>query len=178
FKQHTPITINFTTTISGLTMSTLTTNDLHQIFKSLDQNDDGFLSLDELKWLLERIGLQTDTNELTALIGKDGLSFDEFCNFYEFVLKTHNDAKCIGQIGNNVEKHNEEESDDLYKAFKVFDLNGDGLISSQELQSVLWKLGMWDNNGGLDCDRIMRKYDVNCDGFVDFDEFKRMMLAH
>ncbi|KAK9740976.1 hypothetical protein RND81_03G074100 [Saponaria officinalis] len=150
--------------------SLLTTSDLNQIFKSLDQNDDGFLSFDELSWLLERLGVHASSTELSMLVDKDGLSFEEFCNFYASVLRKNDDK--------NVENGEKEEETDLYKAFKVFDLNGDGLISSQELQSVLRKLGMWDNNGGMDCDKIMSKYDVNCDGFVDFDEFKTMMLAH
>ncbi|KAL9232075.1 hypothetical protein vseg_007221 [Gypsophila vaccaria] len=158
-------------------MSCLNTSDLYQIFRSLDRNDDGFLSLDELSWLLERLGVHASSSELSVLVGKDGLSFEEFCNFYEYVLKKKDGQSIEKDDESSVNEENEEECD-LYKAFKVFDLNGDGLISSQELQSVLWKLGMWDNNGSMDCDRIMRKYDVNCDGFVDFDEFKRMMLAH
>ena len=76
------------------------------------------------------------------------------------------------------EKCNDDEERDLYRAFEVFDTDGDGLISSQELQSALRRLGMWDEEGRvIDCDKSICKFDVNGDGFLDFEEFKRMMLA-
>uniref|UniRef100_A0A803LHJ6 EF-hand domain-containing protein n=2 Tax=Chenopodium quinoa TaxID=63459 RepID=A0A803LHJ6_CHEQI len=152
-------------------MASLSTSDVQQMFNSLDQNKDGLLSLDELVWLLDKTGVHVSEDELAYLVGKEGLDFDEFSYFYDMILLGNNN------VGNekNDEVKEEEMDKDLFKAFKVFDLNGDGLISPQELQSVLWKLGMWDN---LDCDRIMSKYDVNSDGFVDFSEFKSMMLAH
>lgn len=165
-------------------MSPLNTADLHRIFASLDQNGDGVLSLDELTWLLERTRVSVNPKELVSLVGETGLNLDEFSHFCQTMLNEgKNSAR--GNKSNLVEEseipeevHVEQEETELYRAFKVFDLNGDGLISSQELQSVLWRLGMWDTNGGLDCDRIMRTYDVNSDGFVDFEEFKIMMLAH
>ncbi|KAJ8450337.1 hypothetical protein Cgig2_004794 [Carnegiea gigantea] len=153
-------------------MSPLNTSDLHQIFKSLDQNGDGLLSLDELNWLLERTGVHAGLDELASLVGDSGLDFNEFSLFYESILKRENHNL------DRVEKWDDDEERDLYRAFEVFDLDGDGLISPQELQSVLRRLGMWDNNGGvIDCDKIISKFDVNRDGFVDFEEFKRMMLA-
>lgn len=65
---------------------------------------------------------------------------------------------------------------DLLEAFRVFDLNGDGFISSEELQSVLSRLGMWDERSGKDCGRMINAYDSNRDGRLDFEEFKNMML--
>ncbi|XP_021717852.1 probable calcium-binding protein CML44 [Chenopodium quinoa] len=161
-----------------VTMASLSTSDVQRMFNSLDQNKDGLLTLDELVWLLDKTGVHVSEDELASLVGKEGLDFDEFSYFYDMILLGNNVGNGGSSENNNDEVKEEEVDKDLYKAFKVFDLNGDGLISSQELQSVLWKLGMWDNFGGLDCDRIISKYDVNSDGFVDFSEFKSMMLAH
>ncbi|KMT19644.1 hypothetical protein BVRB_1g010310 [Beta vulgaris subsp. vulgaris] len=169
-----------------VTMSVFSPSDVHSMFNSLDQNNDGLLSLDELVWLLQKTGVQVTEEELASLVGKEGLDFDEFSYFYETLLLENNNNNVRNNGGRNENDHQEiimmkekeEEDNELYKAFKVFDLNGDGLISSEELQSVLWKLGMWEKHGGLDCERIICKYDVNSDGFVDFSEFKTMMLAH
>ena len=165
-----------------MSLSPLNTADTHRIFASLDQNGDGLLSLDELNGLLERTGVHVSPEELISLVGKTGLDLEEFSHFYETMLNEENNSSSSGQNGNDIEEghilEERQQDSDLYRAFDVFDLNGDGLISSQELQSVLQRLGMWDNSGGLDCDKIMHKYDVNSDGFVDFEEFKIMMLAH
>ena len=71
----------------------------------------------------------------------------------------------------------EEVERDLVKAFKVFDLDDDGFITSQELECVLKRLGMWDDERcGKDCASMICSYDTNFDGKLDFQEFKDMML--
>ena len=65
---------------------------------------------------------------------------------------------------------------DLAKAFIVYDSNGDGFISCDELQSVLSRLGLWNEHCGQDCRSMINVYDKNSDGVLDFEEFKNMML--
>ncbi|KAL4280082.1 hypothetical protein GQ457_03G032300 [Hibiscus cannabinus] len=135
--------------------SALNKKDLQRIFEKLDKSGDGFVSLEEL---LRRIGVEFSQQELESLVGKPRLDLDEFLSLYD-------------SISNII-----EEEGDLAKAFKVFDLNGDGLISCEELESVLGRLGLWDENSGQDCRRMIRFYDTNFDGFLDFEEFKSMLL--
>ncbi|KAH7834909.1 hypothetical protein Vadar_020856 [Vaccinium darrowii] len=155
-------------------MSPLNTNDLHRIFEKLDQNGDGFVSLDELRSLLERIGVHSTQEELQALVGKTRLDLIDFLLFYDTNVKQKNGHDQI------VEGENEEHDDlerDLAKAFEVYDLNGDGYISCEELQSVLSRLGFWSEGCGRDCSSMIKVYDMNSDGLLDFDEFKKMMLV-
>ncbi|XP_059630221.1 probable calcium-binding protein CML44 [Cornus florida] len=153
-------------------MSPLNSNDLHRIFEKLDQNGDGLVSLEELNWLLERIGVHVHTSmdELQTLVGKTSLDLTDFKFFYETIIKENI----------NVESKPEKEDDslegDLAKAFGVFDLNGDGFISCDELQNVLSRLGLWDERNGHDCRTMINVYDTNSDGLLDFEEFKNMML--
>ncbi|KAB1223963.1 Calcium-binding allergen Bet v 3 [Morella rubra] len=66
---------------------------------------------------------------------------------------------------------------DLSKAFKVFNEDGDGYISTRELQAVLGKLGL---SGGSEIDRVEKiilSFNLNLDGRVDFFEFKDMMRS-
>ena len=142
-------------------------------FRELDQNGDGLVSLDELNWLLERIGVHTTEVELESLIGQTSLDVIDFLLFYDTLIIKHDD--------NIAETESQENSksveDDLAKVFKIFDLNGDGFISSDELQSVLARLGLWDERSGRDCKCMIDVYDMNLDGLLDFEEFKHMMLV-
>ncbi|GAB2270424.1 hypothetical protein Dimus_005326 [Dionaea muscipula] len=159
-------------------------DDLHRVFESIDQNGDGMVSLEELNWLLDRTGIDTcSLEELKSLISKPaGLDFDEFCYLYESLLLKRRQKRVEAEESKepsdgccSYKEEEEEEERVLYEAFEVFDLNGDGFISPDEIESMLLRLGLW--NIGMDCERIMHQYDTNSDGFVDFEEFKRMILA-
>jgi calcium-binding protein CML len=76
----------------------------------------------------------------------------------------------------NPSENNTEESD-MREAFNVFDENGDGYISAEELKAVLEKLGLVE---GESMDRVqimICSVDQNHDGRVDFGEFKTMMKS-
>ncbi|MCE3050765.1 hypothetical protein HAX54_048046 [Datura stramonium] len=115
------------------------------IFDKLDEDEDGLVSLDELKGLI-KLELALGLDELQSLVGKNEALTSDF-----ILLRGH--------------------------AFKVFDLNGDGFISCEELQKVLSRLGLWDENEGSDCKNMIHMYDTNLDGVLDFEEFKSMMLV-
>ncbi|KAF8009331.1 hypothetical protein BT93_J0354 [Corymbia citriodora subsp. variegata] len=156
-------------------MSPLGTRDLRRIFENLDKNEDGQVSLEELNWLLEKINIHYSVNELESSIGKSSLEFDEFLYFYDSISS----EKTMRSSGLESRESNEGDADqetDLAEAFKVFDLNDDGFISWDELQSVLSKLELWDKRSGGDCNSMIRAYDTNNDGKLDFEEFKSMML--
>lgn len=159
-----------------MSSSSLSSIDLHRIFHKLDRNGDGLVSLGELNWLLERVGVQYSLDELESLVGNTTLDFNEFLVFYESI-STENKGESEAEE-EEVKEEEEEEEDvgDLAKAFRVFDLNGDGFITCDELQSVLSRLGMWEENGGGDCRSMIKMYDTNSDGVLDFEEFKNMML--
>ncbi|KAF9687166.1 hypothetical protein SADUNF_Sadunf02G0065500 [Salix dunnii] len=156
-------------------MCPLNTNDLHRIFRELDKNGDGLLSTVELNWLIESIGVHFSLEELESSVGKSCLNFDEFLLFYDSITQQSDDASNEAVLADDRESCNKEDYD-LVEAFKVFDSNGDGFISCEELQSMLSKLGLWDERTGKDCRSMICRYDTNLDGVVDFEEFKKMML--
>ncbi|KAL8481937.1 hypothetical protein ACS0TY_028180 [Phlomoides rotata] len=145
-------------------MSPISPDDLHKIFKNLDKNNKGHVSTPELHHLLDKIGIRTTLEELEKFVGRKSLDCIDFVFFYEAMIK----ARIAEEDEDDVEK-------DLLKAFKVFDLNGDGYICCDELQSVLSRLGLWEKRNGLDCKEMIGVYDENSDGVLDFQEFKNMM---
>ncbi|KAM0038073.1 putative EF-hand domain-containing protein [Helianthus debilis subsp. tardiflorus] len=160
--NHTIIHISNNVYLLYYKMSTLSYNDLYRLFKTLDQNGDGLISPHELQWLLDTMKVSSSIDELECLTGKTSLGFPEFLEFYDTITKQ--------------EKEGENESEnDLFKAFEVFDKNRDGFISDEELEEALSKLGLWDETGHMDVKSMIKAYDDNCDGFLDFQEFKKMM---
>ena len=68
---------------------------------------------------------------------------------------------------------------DLMDAFRVFDADGDGRITAEDLRAVLEGILGGGPDGGCsldDCRRMIGGVDADGDGFVCFDEFSRMMM--
>ncbi|KAL3638862.1 hypothetical protein CASFOL_016769 [Castilleja foliolosa] len=149
-------------------MFPLNTLQLHHIFNKLDKNGDGLVTIDELMWLLESIGVGSNRDELELLLGKRALDPFDFVFFYETLNNVFGQEKD--------DEKGEILEGDLIEAFRVFDLNGDGFISCEELQIALSRLGLWEEGCGQDCRMMIGVYDANFDGLIDFDEFKDMMM--
>ncbi|KAL6209050.1 hypothetical protein ACLB2K_019993 [Fragaria x ananassa] len=58
---------------------------------------------------------------------------------------------------------------ELRRVFQMFDRNGDGRITKQELSDSLENLGIFIPD--KDLHQMIEKIDANGDGFVDIDEF-------
>lgn len=65
--------------------------------------------------------------------------------------------------------------EELIEAFKVFDRDGNGLISAAELRHVMTNLG--EKLTEEEVDEMIREADIDGDGHINYDEFVRMMMA-
>ena len=70
---------------------------------------------------------------------------------------------------------NEAEVEELWQAFGVFDADGNGEISAEELAQVMQALGLAPSV--IDLRALIREVDVEGSGTVDFEEFKALMIA-
>ena len=66
--------------------------------------------------------------------------------------------------------------EDIREAFKVFDRDGNQLISAAELRQVMTTLG--EKLTDEEVDEMIREADIDGDGQINYEEFVRMMMAH
>ncbi|CAD8146337.1 unnamed protein product [Paramecium pentaurelia] len=127
--------------------------ELIALFKSIDKNGDGLLSKEELlavysqqydplkaQQMVEEVFEKVDINKTGAV------------DFTAFVSAACQQEKMLNKIK-------------LEQTFKIFDINGDGQISKDELQEIM---------GGIDdqlWQEILQTCDGNGDGEIQFEEF-------
>ncbi|KAL5715854.1 hypothetical protein ACHQM5_017618 [Ranunculus cassubicifolius] len=134
--------------------------DLEQIFKRFDTNGDGKISISELKSVITALGSEPSPTELQtmmAAIDTNGDGFIDLKEFSEFYLQS-----------SGVDKEQE-----LREAFDCYDKDKNGVISAAELHTVLKSLG--EKVTVSDCKKMIKAVDVDGDGNVNFEEFKKMM---
>jgi len=178
--------------------------DLGIVFSTFDHDGDGFITMVELEESLRRLGIAVSADEAAAMVARvdansDGLiDIHEFRELYDSIPKKRkhqHPAAAAGDFsgaarevpveGDDEEAEGEEEEEDeerdLREAFDVFDGNKDGLISAEELGTVLGSLGLRRQGNGrpavADCRDMIRLVDCDGDGMVSFEEFKRMMTV-
>ncbi|KAI4378776.1 hypothetical protein MLD38_016209 [Melastoma candidum] len=139
--------------------------DLLRVFQTFDRNGDGRITLEELEESLLNLGISVPREELADMIrgidvnGNGCVDLDEFGSLYG-LLSEERDA---------------DAEDDVREAFNVFDRDGDGFITVEELESVLASLGLKQGRAVEDCRKMITKVDADGDGMVDYEEFRQMM---
>jgi len=149
--------------------------ELKRVFSTFDKNGDGLISKQEMKESFDKLRLCVSEKELVSTIrtvdvnGDGYVDFDEFVSLYESI--------CGKRGGEEDDAKAEHEDADLAEAFGVFDENGDGLITVEELQAVLKSLGLEEGRAIGDCKKMIQKVDKDGDGMVNYLEFNEMMSA-
>jgi calcium-dependent protein kinase len=132
---------------------------LTEIFKSLDKNSDGVLTLAELKEgldiLNEKTGFNLQKKDLILLFESIDLDRSGTINYNEFLASTMDIKK-------------ELKLEHIYEAFKSFDSDKSGRISLREITDVIKPC----NEDDIEyLNNLISSIDLNGDGEIDFQEF-------
>merc|ERR1712188_340717 len=133
-----------------------------EAFSLFDKDGDGTITTKELGTVMRSLGQNPTEAELHDMINEvdaDGSGTIDFAEFLSLMSKKMKDA---------------DSEEELMEAFKVFDKDGNGFISSVELRHVMTNLG--EKLTDDEVDEMIREADVDGDGQVNYDEFVKMML--
>lgn len=151
--------------------TTEASSQLKQVFKFIDTDDDGKLSPLELKKVLLSLGdekAEAAAKEAEGIVREMDCNGDGFVDLDEFMIVVMGNDQ-TEDSGKGVSRESV-----IMEAFRVFDADNNGLISAEELQRVLGKLGC-GNCSVKECRKMIKGVDRDGDGFVNFEEFKDMM---
>jgi Ca2+-binding EF-hand superfamily protein len=138
--------------------------DYKLVFSHFDRNNDGSITLEELKLAIDNLGYtdmtDRDTRKMMQEMDIDGNGEVDFAEFLALMAKRF------------MKSDNEEE---IIEAFKVFDVDKNGEISAEELTNVLMSLG--EKLTREECDEIMKIADTDGDHSINYREFVKLLLS-
>ncbi|KAM4810132.1 calcium-binding protein 1 isoform 2-T2 [Rhinophrynus dorsalis] len=140
--------------------------ELREAFKEFDKDKDGYISCKDLGDCMRTMGYMPTEMELIELSQQINMNLGGRVDFDDFVELMG--PKLLAETADMIGVK------ELRDAFKEFDTNGDGEISTSELREAMRKL-LGQQVGHRDIEDIIRDVDLNGDGQVDFEEFVRMM---
>ncbi|KAI7797061.1 calcium-binding protein 5a [Triplophysa rosa] len=140
--------------------------ELREAFNEFDKDKDGLISCKDLGNLMRTMGYMPTEMELIELGQNINMNLGGRVDFEDFVelMAPKLLAETAGMIGVK----------ELRDAFKEFDMDGDGEITTEELRSAMSKL-LGEHMNQREIDAVVREADNNGDGTVDFEEFVRML---
>eukprot|EP00088_Acartia_fossae_P012304 TRINITY_DN1633_c0_g1_i1.p1 TRINITY_DN1633_c0_g1~~TRINITY_DN1633_c0_g1_i1.p1 ORF type:complete len:1625 (+),score=462.94 TRINITY_DN1633_c0_g1_i1:438-4877(+) len=152
------------TVVARLSKNYKTLEDIKNGFKQLDRNNDGMISKNEMA----QAGL--NEQQVNAIFKLGDSNNDGEIDLEEFITVMCPSANAVvfklsqlfaGQMGAD-------------NAFKMIDVNGDGLISKDELLNA--KLPGNVKLTKMEVDAVFKIGDINQDGEIDKDEFMAVMM--
>jgi calcium-dependent protein kinase len=129
--------------------------DLARLFRTIDKNEDGKLSKDEIEGAYEYLGISVqDIEKIFQEVDSDSSGMIEYTEFI---------TACFKIKGN-------EQKDYLSKAFEVYDVGGDGTLSITELKNGIPGIESTKWN------EFLTQADQDKDGKINLNEFKGYLM--
>ncbi|EYU35947.1 hypothetical protein ABFS82_14G222300 [Erythranthe guttata] len=132
---------------------------LKEMFRGMDTDSSGTITLEELKQGLSKQGTKLTESEVKQLMEAADADGNGTIDYEEFITAT-------------MHMNRMDREEHLYTAFQYFDKDNSGYITIEELEQALREFGMGDDK---DIKEIISEVDADNDGRINYDEFAAMM---
>lgn len=137
--------------------------ELKEAFAIYDLDGDGVITTRELGSVMQALGLNPTEAEILNFIKEVDSDNSGSINFDEFSVMMVDKMRNID---------NEE---DIVEAFKVFDMDNKGYITTVELRHILTNLG--EKLTDQEITDMMREADGDGDGVINYKDFVKIMTT-
>ncbi|KAK9800898.1 hypothetical protein WJX73_008296 [Symbiochloris irregularis] len=134
---------------------------LQQLFKTIDTDNSGTITVDEMKAAIAKMGNKVQDADLLEVMNAADLDKSGTIDYEEFIVATINLSKLEREAG-------------CHEAFLHFDTDGDGVITRQEIRQALISRGITED----EISTMLDQYDINKDGSIDYAEFQAMIRSN
>ncbi|XP_044345694.1 putative calcium-binding protein CML19 [Triticum aestivum] len=139
------------------------------VFASFDRDADGRISAAELRLCMKAaLGEDVSAEDAEALVASASADADGDHRLLD-------EQEFLWLVAPPETEEEEERRRGLREAFAMYEVKGEGCITPASLMRTLARLG--SEQGIEECRAMIRRFDLNGDGVVCFDEFKAMMDA-
>ena len=161
FRAETKLKQAVLTFITSQLLTEAEGNSMRQVFELLDKNGDGRLSHEELVTAYSRnMSIEEARQTVEVVMQKVDADKNGFINYSEFILATTSEHVLLSK-------------ENMEAAFRMFDKDGSGTITVQELKDML---GGPESEGSAVWQQLVKEADANGDGEIDIKEFKTLLL--
>ena len=132
-----------------------------------DKDGDGTIDSEELTSVMQVLGMNPTKEELEILLNSVDADHNGVIDLEEFidVMRSH--------LYHGTQDGAPTADDELREAFAVFDKDGNGMISAEELKSALLNLG--EKLDDHEVKAMIAAADKDGNGQIDYEEFISMM---
>ena len=147
----------------NISLSEETKTDYKDSFNLFDTNHDGTINSQKIREIMQKLGKNPTEQQLIQIIenvakpGSDKIRFDDFTDFME-------------------KKNKENDTEiEIINTFQIFAAENNGLIPNEELFHIIRTFG--ETLTDKEIEDIISEADVDGDGYINYEEFVRMMIT-
>ena len=137
--------------------------EFREAFQAFDKDGNGSITTKELGTVMRSLGQNLSEQEIKEIIDEVDEDKNGVIDFQEFLSLMARKMKII------------DKEDELLDAFKILDIEGTGKISKYQLRYII--LSTESGFSGEEVEELLKKTDIDEDGYIDLNNFIKILMS-